>query len=126
MSLPQYALWVLLCFKPFFFRRNLRFHSLDHLGEFDFALPPPFGVGVEFHSFAAGQSRFDSLYSIRRGSALAEPYRAVGTRFYWSSTSYNIRIAVAVVICHINTEFSICPVRKNFLGVFPCLLWSRF
>ena len=39
-----------------FFFCDLRFDSLDHLGELGFALLLCFGVDVEFLSFAAGQS----------------------------------------------------------------------
>ena len=39
-----------------FFFRNLRFDSLDHLGEFDFALLFGFGVDIEFLSLAVRQS----------------------------------------------------------------------
>jgi len=43
-------------FEPFFLLRNLRFDSLDHLGEFDFALLFLLSVDVEFLSLAVRQA----------------------------------------------------------------------
>ena len=93
-----FRLNLLFSFKPFFLFRNLRFDSLDHLGEFDFALILCFGVDIEFLSLAVRQSWEEAAFP----EVVIDLIQASGAGFaylsrYWfgmrlcgrTSTNYN-------------------------------------